>query len=154
MPPRYQASARIAFFDAAVERYLVDMDPLVILGAGFDTRAFRLPKDGRRRAFEVDTPKTQALKREMVKAAGLDSARVTFVAADFEKEDWLERLVDAGFDAGNPALFLWEGVMLYLAWGGFATAVVNGQSGQLSVAGHSRRSRPYSTASCTSPLRK
>ncbi|WP_375768706.1 class I SAM-dependent methyltransferase [Archangium gephyra] len=42
----------------------------------------------------------------MVKAAGLDPGRVTFVAADFEKEDWLERLVDAGFDASKPALFL------------------------------------------------
>jgi methyltransferase (TIGR00027 family) len=114
VPPRYEASARIAFFDAAVDRYLVDFDQLVILGAGFDTRAFRLPKDGVSRAFEVDTPETQALKREMVKTAGLESARVTFVAADFEKEDWLERLVDAGFDVGKPALFLWEGVLMYL----------------------------------------
>ncbi len=43
-----------------------------------------------------------------------DSAGVTFVAADFEKEDWLARLVDAGFDAGKVALFLWEGVIMYL----------------------------------------
>ncbi|ATB43652.1 hypothetical protein CYFUS_009132 [Cystobacter fuscus] len=114
VPPRYQASARIPFFDAAVDRYLADFDQFVILGAGFDTRAFRLPKDGRVRAFEVDMPKTQALKREMVEKAGIESARVTFVSADFEKEDWLERLEDAGFDAGRPALFLWEGVTMYL----------------------------------------
>lgn len=114
VPPRLQASARIPFFDAAVDRYLADFDQFVILGAGFDTRAFRLPQDGRIRAFEVDMPKTQAIKREMVKKAGLDSTRVTFVAADFEKEDWLERLVEAGFDAGRPALFLWEGVLIYL----------------------------------------
>jgi O-methyltransferase involved in polyketide biosynthesis len=31
-----------------------------------------------------------------------------------EKEDWLTRLVDAGFDPGKPALFLWEGVTVYL----------------------------------------
>ena len=35
-------------------------------------------------------------------------------AADFEKEDWLTRLVQAGFDPGKPALFLLEGVILYL----------------------------------------
>lgn len=50
----------------------------------------------------------------MVKQAGLESDRVTFVAADFEKEDWLERLKEKGFDAGRPALFLWEGVIMYL----------------------------------------
>ncbi len=114
VPPQYEASARIAFFDAAVDRYLADIDQFVILGAGFDTRAFRLPKDVGVRSFEVDAPKTQAIKREMLKKAGIDSARVTFVAADFEKEDWLTRLVDAGFDADKPALFLWEGVIVYL----------------------------------------
>ncbi|HYO65148.1 MAG TPA: SAM-dependent methyltransferase [Archangium sp.] len=112
--PLHQASARITFFDAAVDRHLADFDQFVILGAGFDTRAFRLPKNRAIRAFEVDMPKTQALKREMVKAAGIDSERVTFVAADFEKEGWLERLVAAGFDVGKPALFLWEGVLMYL----------------------------------------
>lgn len=51
--PPYQASARIPFFDAAVDRYLADFDQFVILGAGFDTRAFRLPKDGRIRALST-----------------------------------------------------------------------------------------------------
>ena len=36
------------------------------------------------------------------------------MAADFEIEDWLGRLVDAGFDPAKPALFLWEGVVPYL----------------------------------------
>src|SRR5262249_27229378 len=46
--------------------------------------------------------------------AGIDSSAVTFAAADFEKEDWLARLVGKGFDPTRPALFLWEGVMMYL----------------------------------------
>jgi len=149
VPRQHQASARIAFFDAAVDRYLADIDQFVILGAGFDTRAFRLPKDTRVRSFEVDAPKTQAVKRTMLEKAGIDSAGVTFVAADFEKEDWLSRLVHAGFDADTPVLFLWPpsrerlaellqscGLSLgehrtlgqeaegKRAWGGFATAVV------------------------------
>ena len=114
IPPQYEASARMTFFDAAVDRYLPDIAQFVILGAGFDTRAFRLPKDVLVRSFEVDAPKTQAVKRETLERAGIDSTGVTFVAADFEKEDWLTRLVDAGFDPGKPALFLWEGVMTYL----------------------------------------
>jgi methyltransferase (TIGR00027 family) len=101
-------------FDEAVDRYLAEMNQFVILGAGFDTRPYRLPKDTRVRSFEVDAPKTQAVKREMLAKAGIDTAGVTFVAADFEKQDWLTRLVDAGFDPRKPALFLWEGVMVYL----------------------------------------
>jgi len=114
VPPQYQASARMTFFDAAVDHYLTGIAQFVILGAGFDTRAFRLPKDTRVRSFEVDAPKTQAIKREILEKAGIDSTGVTFVAADLEKEDWLTRLVDAGFDPGTPALFLWEGVTVYL----------------------------------------
>jgi len=114
VPKQYEASARVTFFDAVVEGYLPDIAQFVILGAGFDARAFRLPKDWRVHAFEVDAPKTQAIKREMVQKAGIDSAGVTFVAADFQKEDWLGRLVEEGFDTNQPALFLWEGVSVYL----------------------------------------
>jgi len=109
-----EAAARQTFFDAVVDQYLADVVQFVSLGAGFDTRAFRLPKDAQVRSFEIDTPKTQAIKREMLKQAGIDSTGITFVAADFEKEDWLTRLVDAGFDINKPALFLWEGVIMYL----------------------------------------
>jgi methyltransferase (TIGR00027 family) len=116
VPMQYEASARVTFFDSVVDRYLADIAQFVILGAGFDTRAFRLPKDARVQSFEVDAPKTQAIKHEMVRKASIDSAGVTFVAADFEKEDWLSLLVDAGFDTSKPALFLWEGVIMYLDW--------------------------------------
>ncbi len=88
IPPQYEASARVTFFDAAVERYLPDIAQFVLLGAGFDTRAFRLPENTKVRSFEIDTPKTQAVKRETLKKAGIGSTGVTFVAADFEKVDW------------------------------------------------------------------
>jgi methyltransferase (TIGR00027 family) len=80
----------------------------------------RLEAGDRRRAglglasFEVDTPKTQSVKREMLETAGIDASKVAFVAADFETEDWLGKLVEEGFDTARPALFLWEGVLIYL----------------------------------------
>lgn len=114
VPVQYLASARQTFFDAVVERHLANMSQFVILGAGFDTRVYRLPKDAQVRSFEVDASKTQGAKRELLKKAGIDTREVTFVSADFETEDWLTRLVEAGFDIGKPALFLWEGVMIYL----------------------------------------
>jgi len=114
IPPQYQAAARMTFFDSAVERYLDTIDQFVILGAGFDTRAFRLPVASRVRCFEVDAPATSSAKQDLLRKAGVDSSRVTFVSADFEADDWLQLLVAAGFDTGRPALFLWEGVTVYL----------------------------------------
>ncbi len=109
-----QRAARQTFYDSVVERYLPDIAQFVILGAGFDTRAFNLPKDAQVRSFEVDAPKTSAIKRETVQKAGIDTTGVAFISADFEKEDWLTRLVEAGFDPGKPTLFIWEGVIMYL----------------------------------------
>jgi len=109
-----EASARQTFLDAAVERYLPEMPQFVILGAGFDTRAYRLPPDTKVHSFEVDSPKTQAVKRDMLQKGEVDASRVMFVPADFEKEDWLARLVESGFDPSQKALFLWEGVTMYL----------------------------------------
>jgi methyltransferase (TIGR00027 family) len=111
---RNQATARQTIYDSVVDRYLPDIAQFVILGAGFDTRALRLPREMQVRSFEVDTPETLTIKQGALKEGDVDPAGVTFVAADFEKEDWLSRLVQAGFDAGKPALFLWEGVTPYL----------------------------------------
>src|SRR3989442_1278688 len=93
-PMMHQPAARTTFHDAALERHLADIDQLVILGAGFDTRSDRLPPAADVRCFEVDTPTTQAFKREMLTKAGVDTTRVTYVPADFETEDWFEKLVD------------------------------------------------------------
>ena len=109
-----QASARQTFYDSVVDRHLSGVSQFVILGAGFDTRAFRLPAGTQIQSFEVDTPRTLAIAQEVLRRAGVDPGGVSFVAADFEKEDWLDRLVEAGFDTTRPALFLWEGVTPYL----------------------------------------
>ncbi len=112
-----QGSARQTFFDRVVEQYLPAIPQFVILGAGFDTRALRLkgmPNYASVRSFEIDTPPTLAYKREKLAGAGVDASGVTFVPADFEKDDWLARLIEAGFDPGQPALFIWEGVVPYL----------------------------------------
>jgi len=109
-----QGAARQTFYDSVLQRYLPGVAQFAILGAGFATRVFRLPEKAQVRSFEVDTPKTQATKRQILEQAGIDTTGVTFVAANFEKEDWLKRLVDAGFDPGRAALFIWEGVTPYL----------------------------------------
>jgi methyltransferase (TIGR00027 family) len=113
-PMGHQSAARTTFYDQAVARYLPQVEQLVVLGAGFDTRAYRLPAESRVRCFEVDEPATQAFKREVLRKAGIDASRVAFVAADFEKDDWFEKLVDAGWEPRKRTLFTWESVMMYL----------------------------------------
>jgi methyltransferase (TIGR00027 family) len=113
-PLRHQDSARTSFFDAALRRHLPGVDQLVILGAGFDTRAFRLSGAGQVRCFEVDKPRTQAFKLGMLNRAGLPTQQASYVAADLRAEDWWNKLVAAGFDPDRPAFFLWEAVTMYL----------------------------------------
>lgn len=109
-----QGAARQTFYDRLVQQHLPEMAQFVILGAGFDTRAINLPDDSPVRSFEIDTPATIAVKRETLAKAGIDATGVAFVAADFEHEDWLAKLVEAGFNPDQPALFIWEGVTPYL----------------------------------------
>jgi methyltransferase (TIGR00027 family) len=109
-----QGSARQTFYDEVLKQSLASIKQFVILGAGFDTRAINVPRDSGVRSFEVETPATQTFKRQMLQKADIDAGHVTFVPADFEKDDWLVRLVEEGFDLNKPTLFIWEGVTPYL----------------------------------------
>jgi methyltransferase (TIGR00027 family) len=86
----------------------------VVLGAGFDTSAYRSPHADLR-FWEVDFPATGDWKRERLADAGIAvPATVTYVGVDLERDSFLERLVEAGLDAGAPTFFLWLGVVPYL----------------------------------------
>jgi methyltransferase (TIGR00027 family) len=107
---------RVAYLDRlvglAVDR--LSIRQIVVLGAGYDTRAARLPRSGVD-FFEVDHPATQAAKRErlgQLDGYPVDAARYT--SCDFEREDPIERLAATGFHLDEPALVIWEGVVPYL----------------------------------------
>src|SRR5690348_3972031 len=107
-------AARTAFFDRTVTSALGrGVTQVVIGGAGYDGRAFRYAKPGVR-WFEVDHPATQADKRERIARLGLDAAHITFIAADFTADPVAAPLRAAGVDQASPALFLFEGVAVYL----------------------------------------
>ncbi len=108
---------RAAYFDHCIETLAGKArSQVVLLGAGLDTRAARLfvAKPRPVRFFEVDHPSSQKLK--LAKLGELDYPKdsATYVACDFEKNDFVTELARAGFDAGEPALFIWEGVTTYL----------------------------------------
>ena len=86
----------------------------VVLGAGYDTFAYRNPFP-ELRVFEVDHPATQATKRQRLAHSGIDiPSSLTFVPIDFTTTKLDEALRGAGFDETKPAFFSWLGVVPYL----------------------------------------
>jgi methyltransferase (TIGR00027 family) len=104
---------RSAFIDDALRNAPSRPRQLVILGAGLDGRAYRLPELAGVTVYEVDHPDTQAAKRDKVKLSPL-AERVVYVGIDFEKESVDAALARAGHDAQAPTSFVWEGVTMYL----------------------------------------
>jgi methyltransferase (TIGR00027 family) len=94
---------------AGVRQYLV-------VGAGLDTFAYRNPyRDEGLRVFEVDHPGTQRWKQQLLAEASIGvPASLTFVPADFERDDLGSALRQAGFRADQAACVSWMGVTMYL----------------------------------------
>lgn len=94
------------------------VEQVVILGAGFDTRAYRLALNGTA-VFEVDHPVTQGQKRAaLAHLPGAVPSHVQFVGVDFDIDDLGERLRAAGYAATRRTLFVWQGVIMYLTEAG------------------------------------
>jgi methyltransferase (TIGR00027 family) len=89
----------------------------ILLGAGFDTFAFRRPDlRDRLQIFEVDHPVTQALKRQRIALAGWEiPANLHFVPVDFNTQGIPAALLDSPYDRHQPAFISWLGVTYYLA---------------------------------------
>ena len=110
------AIARTAYIDEALAAALGRGIPqIVILGAGYDTRALRTPGIETAMVYEVDHPDTQAFKCVRL-GADIEAIqeRVRFVGVDFDREDLGGRLRSVGFRFDQPSFVIWEGVTQYL----------------------------------------
>ncbi len=110
--------ARTRYFDDCLEAYIRDgLEQLVILGAGYDTRAYRF--DGlkeKSRVFEVDHPATQQVKTgKLKKLFGSLPDHVVYVPVRFNSENFGEKLVENGYDSSLKTFFIWEGVTYYIS---------------------------------------
>ena len=107
---------RTRYLDDVVRRLLAQgLEQLVILGAGFDTRAYRIAALDRIQVLELDLPGSVRLKRiRLEKVLGAVPGHVTLVGIDFDWQALGAVLQDAGFQGGSKTLFLWEGVTQYL----------------------------------------
>jgi methyltransferase (TIGR00027 family) len=88
---------------------------LVLLGAGLDSRGYRLDEAAEIEVFEVDHLATQLVKKERLHASiGKLPANVRYVAMDFERDALEAKLIEAGYHPDVQAVVVWEGVIDYL----------------------------------------
>lgn len=107
---------RTRYIDDAITRALSGgIDQLVILGAGYDCRAYRLPEAERVRVFEVDLQAVQDQKKKQIQKHGRLTDKVTFVPIDFDQQSLEAAFAGTPFDSSKRAAVIWEGVTQYLS---------------------------------------
>jgi methyltransferase (TIGR00027 family) len=108
-------ACRKHFIDDKLKAALDEIDAVVILGAGLDTRAYRLTRQARIPVFEVDQPVNIAMKAKTVRRVlGELPLSVRLVALDFEHDDLLTSLAEHGYRTDYRTFFICEGVTQYL----------------------------------------
>lgn len=106
---------RTMAIDAAVRDAIASgAKQLVILGAGYDGRAWRMSELAGIKVFEVDHPATQGSKRSVVDALPAAIGDVSFVPMNFEHGSLDDALHRAGHDRSSCTCWIWEGVVMYL----------------------------------------
>lgn len=108
--------SRVKYFDDFLEKSLKEgLEQLIILGAGFDTRAYRINGLEDVEVFEVDHPDTQHFKVQKIKEIfGSIPENVIYVPIDFETEKIGENLLKKGYNSSLKTLFIMEGFIYYI----------------------------------------
>ena len=109
-------NCRKRYIAEKVTESLDDIDAVVVLGAGFDTLAYRLARTSQIPIFEVDQPVNVARKTAVVRRAlGAQPASVRLMPVDFEHDDVLDVLTRHGYRPDDRTFFVWEAVTQYLS---------------------------------------
>ena len=98
------------FLDAAAD----GVRQAVILAAGLDARAYRLPWPDGTVVFEVDQPEVVEFKTTTLAGLGATPKATRRVVPIDLREDWPKALVDNGFDPTQPTAWIAEGLLIYL----------------------------------------
>lgn len=107
--------ARTRYFDNYfAEVIAAGVDQIVLLAAGLDSRAYRLPWQTGTVVYELDQPRVLDFKREVLAARGdTPTADRREVAVDL-RDDWPAALTAAGFEPDRPSAWIAEGLLIYL----------------------------------------
>jgi methyltransferase (TIGR00027 family) len=109
--------ARTRFIDDVLEARLgAGLEQVVIMGAGYDSRALRYEQMKTSvNVFEVDHPATQQAKvAKLAEIFGSLPGHLHLVPVDFTRDTLERRLHDSGYEPDRRTLFIWEGVTMYL----------------------------------------
>jgi methyltransferase (TIGR00027 family) len=108
----YAASRTKWFDDFFITTCAHGITQAVILAAGLDARAWRLPWGRDSVVYEIDQPKVLAFKAETLRD---DQPAARYVAVPIDlRQDWPKALRDAGFDPAEPTAWAAEGLLPYL----------------------------------------
>jgi methyltransferase (TIGR00027 family) len=108
-------ACRKRYIDDKLDEALGNIDAVVVLGAGMDTRAYHLARRSDIPVFEVDLPVNIERKRAAVqRTIGALPSSVHLVPLDFEHDDLIGALTGQGYRADARTFFIWEGVTQYL----------------------------------------
>ena len=107
---------RIRYMDDTLSDALREgLEQVVILGAGSDTRAIRIPGIEKTHVFEVDHPTPQDWKKKCLKKMlGTLPSHITFVPMDFDRQSLEDEMAAAGFRTGARTFVICEGVTQYI----------------------------------------
>ena len=108
--------ARDRYIDDVLRKFLDESLPqIVILGAGYDSRAYRFDLANQVEIFEVDHPATQADKLSKLQSVfGKMPDHIIYVPIDFNTQTLEERLMESEYAPNLKTLFIWQGVTMYL----------------------------------------
>jgi len=120
----FYVNARTHYIDAALRKAAADgVTQVVVLGAGFDSRAYRFRASHPQLQFyEVDLPATiEAKKVRVAEALGGLPDYVRYAPIDFNTQKLADVLLPLGYDPKQRSFFLLEGVVMYVVEAGNAT---------------------------------
>lgn len=106
-------AVRTRFFDDFLMSSASFVRQVIILGAGMDTRAFRLPWHPGTDLYELDRPDVMQLKESLLDSTPANCHRQS-LSLDL-RESWSEQLIEKGFETKSPSIWLLEGVLYYLS---------------------------------------
>ncbi|NVN50249.1 SAM-dependent methyltransferase [Mycolicibacterium hippocampi] len=108
-------ACRKRYIDERLSDPIIEFDTVVVLGAGLDTRAYRIARHSELPVFEVDQKVNIEHKAAVVqRALGAAPASVHLVEVDFEHDELIPALEAHGYRGGDRTFFIWEGVTQYL----------------------------------------
>ena len=106
---------RTLAFDDIVSNYEDDVDQIISLGTGFDTRCLNVTSSSATSFFDCDLGPLLELKRQALLEAGIDIKGIHFIPIDLRSDHWIQSLCDQGFSFDKKTLVLIEGLTPYIS---------------------------------------